>query len=128
MEYFLGHFAKQFIVNDFEDSEIFKTLHISRNINILNFSLETDPGSCSLCAGCAESPGPLWSGSCIPPGKLLCCLHFEPTSAGCPHTETGTGCETAAHVGAVYRSLNNRHLEDEGMEEDNFEETCHCRD
>lgn len=27
MEYFLGHFAKQFIVNDFEDSEIFKTLH-----------------------------------------------------------------------------------------------------
>lgn len=67
--------------------------------------------SYSLCADCAGSLGPLWSGSYIPPGKLLCCVHSGPTSAGCPHTETGPDCETAAPAGAVYRSLNNRHLE-----------------
>lgn len=74
-------------------------------------SLGTDPGSCSLCAGCAGSPGPLWSGSCIPPGKLLCCWHSGPTSAECPRKETDTGCESTAPVGAACRSLNNKHLE-----------------
>lgn len=80
-------------------------------------SLLTDPGSCSPCAGCAGSPGPLWSGSCIPPGKLLCCWHSGPTSAGCPHRETGTECETAAPAGAAYRSPNSRHLEETKEEE-----------
>lgn len=61
-----------------------------------------DLGRSSHGADSEGSLGHLWSGSCTLPDTQLCLRHSGPASVAHLHTETGTDCETAGHVGAAH--------------------------